>query len=203
MSAEQDFGNTSIDASVASHDARVVSGRSCGTCTLCCKVVGVLEIDKPAGVWCQHCTSGKRCTIYESRFPSCRTFYCEWMTQKALGPEWKPDRAKFVLVKTHADRHLTACVDPGYPTAWLRSPYYEQLRQWAAEGLRRFPDLHLVNAMIGNRCIVILPDRDVDIGVMAPDEMIELQGAAGAMVEPRKVKQPSVQSAASFNRRHA
>jgi len=29
---------------------RVVSGRSCGTCTLCCKAVGVLEIDKPAGV---------------------------------------------------------------------------------------------------------------------------------------------------------
>ena len=111
--------------------------------------------------------------------------------EKTLGLEWKPDRAKFVLVKTDAGRHLTVCADPGYPSAWRRSPYYEQLRQWAAEGLRRLPDLYLVNAMIGSRCIVILPDRDVDLGVLAPDEMIELQGA-GTMVEPRKVKQPSV-----------
>lgn len=189
MSAEQD-GSAPVDASVASREARLVSGRSCGTCTLCCKVVGVLEIDKPAGVWCQHCASGKRCTIYESRFPSCRTFYCEWMMEKTLGPEWKPDRAKFALVKTDAGRHLTVCVDPGYPSAWRRSPYYEQLRRWAAIGLQRSPDLHLVNATIGSRCIVILPDRDVDLGVLAADEMIELQGA-GTMVEARKVKRPS------------
>jgi hypothetical protein len=43
--------------------------------------------------------------------------------------------------------------------------------------------------MIGNRCIVILPDRDVDIGDLAPDEMIELSGQ-GASLEARKVKRP-------------
>ena len=37
--------------------------------------------------------------------------------QKGLGPEWKPDRAKFVLVNTDANRHLTACADPGYHAA--------------------------------------------------------------------------------------
>ncbi len=190
MSAELDRDASLNDALIARASARVVPGRSCGTCTMCCKAVGVVEIDKPGGVWCRHCVSGKRCTIYEARYVSCRTFYCEWMVQKALGPEWKPDRAKFVLANTDAGRHLTACVDPGYPSAWRRSPYYEQLRQWAAEGLQRFPDLHIVNAMIGSRCIVILPDRDVDIGVLASDEVIELS-AAGAGFEARKVKRPS------------
>jgi hypothetical protein len=41
--------------------------------------------------------------------------------------------------------------------------------------------------MIGSRCIVILPDRDVDIGELAADEMIELSGV-GAAVGARKVK---------------
>jgi len=194
MRAEQDC-NASVAASVARQDVRVVPGRSCGTCTLCCKAVGVLEIDKPAGVWCQHCVSGKRCTIYESRYPSCRTFYCQWMMEKGLGPEWKPDRAKFVLVKTDGGRHLSACVDPGYPSAWQRSPYYENLKQWAVEGIRRSPDLHIVDAMIGKRCIVILPDRDVDLGILAADEMIELDDA-GAAIEVRKVKQPLVRGLA-------
>ena len=108
-------------------------------------------------------------------------------------PEWKPNRAKFVLVKTEGGRHLSACVDPGYPSAWRRSPYYENLKQWAAEGIRRSPNLHLVDVMVGSHCIVILPDRDVDIGILAPDEMIQLQSAgAGMAVEVQKVKcQPS------------
>jgi hypothetical protein len=193
MSTGQDRNAFASDALIARSNARVVPGRSCGTCTLCCKAVAVAEIAKPGGVWCQHCVSGKRCTIYHSRYASCRTFYCEWMMQKGLGPEWKPDRAKFVLVNTDASRHLTACVDPGYPSAWRRSPYYEQLRQWAVEGMQRFPDLHMVNAMIGNRCIVILPDRDVDIGILASDEMIEFSGT-GAALEARKVKRPGLTS---------
>ena len=191
MSDEPDRDASLSDALIAKANAKVVPGRSCGTCTLCCKAVGVAEIAKPGGVWCQHCGSGKRCTIYEQRYASCRTFYCEWMMQKALGPEWKPDRAKFVLVNTDASRHLTACVDPGYPSAWRRPPYYQQLRRWAAEGLQRSPDLHIVNAMIGSRCIVILPDRAVDSGILAGDEMIELSGQ-GAGLQARKVKRPVV-----------
>lgn len=186
------FGDVSVSESPG---PSVVPGRACGDCTLCCKVVAVLEIAKASGVWCPHCVSGQRCAIYDTRYASCRTFYCQWMIEKGLGPEWKPERAKFVLVKTEAGRHLSACVDPGFPSAWRRSPYYENLKQWAAEGLRRSP-LRLVDAMIGNRFIVILPDRDVDIGVLAPDEMIELRGV-GTVIEPRKVKRQQSTCASS------
>ena len=169
---------------------KVVAGKDCGTCTLCCKTVGVLEIAKPAGVWCPHCVRGKQCAIYPTRFASCRTFYCQWMLEPGLGPEWKPDRAKFVLVKTEGGRHLSACADPGFPSAWRRWPYYENLKRWAAEGVRRSPDLHLVDAMIGSQCIVILPDRDVDIGILAPDEMIQTEErrAGTGIIDVRKVK---------------
>jgi hypothetical protein len=44
--------------------------------------------------------------------------------------------------------------------------------------------------MIGPRCIVILPDREVDIGILGADEMIRLEcnGPPGASVEVRKIK---------------
>ena len=174
-------------------DERVVPGRACGTCTLCCKVVGVLEIAKPAGAWCPHCVGGKRCAIYDARYASCRSFFCQWMLEKGLGPEWKPQRAKFVLVKTEGGKHLTACVDPFYPTACRRSPYYENLKQWAIECVRRSPDLHLVNVLIASRCIVILPDREVEIGTLAHDEGIQVEMKktyAGETLEVRKVKKP-------------
>jgi hypothetical protein len=190
MSAGQDCSASASEALIAKSKARVLPGRSCGACTLCCKVVAVLEIAKPNGVWCPHCSSGQGCAIYQSRFVSCRTFYCQWMMEKGLGPEWKPDRAKFVLVKNDGGRHLSACVDPGYPSAWRRSPYYENFKRWAADGIRMLPDLHFVNAMIGDRCIVILPDRDVELGILAADEMIEFSGT-GAALQPRKVKRPN------------
>ena len=113
------------------------------------------------------------------------------MVEQGLGPEWKPERAKFALVKTEAGRRLTVLVDPGYPSAWRRSPYYENLKQWAEMAARRSPDLHIVDVMIGTRCIVILPDRDVDIGQLGPGEMIQVEcrmTATGEVIEVQKAK---------------
>ncbi|MEA2876313.1 MAG: hypothetical protein QOF14_1509 [Hyphomicrobiales bacterium] len=172
------------------HNARVVPGRECGTCTLCCKVAAVEEVDKPNGVWCTHCLSGRRCTIYDQRPPSCRTFYCQWMVEKSLGPEWKPERAKFALVKTEGGRRLTALVDPGFASAWRRSPYYENLKRWAVDASRRLPDVYLVDVLLGQRSIVILPDRDVDVGVLAHDEGLHLayrSTAMGRVIEVSKI----------------
>ena len=152
----------------------IVASRACGTCTMCCKVAAVLEVGKPNGVWCPHCAKDKRCTIYPSRPQSCRSFYCQWMIEPGLGPEWKPDRAKFALVKTEFGRRLTALVDPGFPSAWRRAPYYENLKQWSLETARRLPEVYLVDVLIGSRNIVILPDRDVDLGSLDVDEGIQV-----------------------------
>ena len=115
---------------------RIVAGRSCGSCSLCCKVVAVDELAKPIGAWCPHCHRQKGCAIYEQRPPSCRMFICQWMLAAELGPEWKPDRAKFAMLKSAGGRHLTVFADPGNPSAWRRSPYFENLKHWAAQGVR-------------------------------------------------------------------
>ena len=171
--------------------ARVLAGRACDTCTLCCKVVGVPDLAKAPGEWCPHCRPGRGCGIYTTRPIVCRGAYCEWMICKGLGPEWKPERAKFALFKTNGGRRLTAHVDPGYPTAWRRSPYYENFKQWAREAARRTPEMHVVDVMIGDRSTVVLPDRDVEIGTVAADELVQLEKtmtAFGERIEVYKIK---------------
>jgi hypothetical protein len=178
-------------AQLAQIDTKVVPGRACGSCTLCCKVPSIAELGKPAGAWCTHCLPGRGCGIYTLRPMVCRGAYCEWMMSKGLGPEWKPDRSKIVLFKSEGGRRLTAHVDPGYPTAWRRSPFYENLKLWAAEAARRTPEMDLVDVMIGEQEIVILPDREVELGVLASDEVVRLEKRmtpAGEIVEARRVK---------------
>jgi len=170
---------------------RIVPGRACGSCTLCCKVVGVDEIAKPIGVWCPHCDRARGCTIYHDRPAGCRRFYCQWMLADGLGPEWKPERAKFALFKAADGQHVTAFVDPGYPSAWRRAPYYENLKHWAGLGVPDLSRMNLIDVMIGQRCIVILPDRDVELGSLGADDVIQLACKpveTGHMIEVHKVK---------------
>lgn len=166
--------------------SRVVPGRACGSCTLCCKVIAVSDFDKQPGVWCTHCVRGKGCGIYETRPTDCRTFFCEWMLEKSLGPEWKPERAKFALVVSEGG-HLTAFVDPGSATAWRKAPYFDTFKRWSLEGARAQPP-RIITIRVGTRVTIVLPDREIDVGHVGPDESVRLvPGPNGieARKEPR------------------
>jgi hypothetical protein len=138
-------------------------GRSCGTCALCCKLVGIAELNKPMGQWCPHCLKRGGCGIYPSRPEECRTFNCGWLTNAEIGEEWLPTRSKMVLhhVTDAGVNKLVVHVDPGSPLAWKNEPYYSQLKRWA----RNFEAQNgLVNLYIGKRVIVLLPQKEVDLG---------------------------------------
>ena len=100
----------------------LVPGRTCGTCMMCCKVPAIEEFAKPPGVWCRHAVSGKGCNIYADRPGSCRAFYCLWMQDASFGPEWKPEKAKFVVYVQRNGVNLQVAVDPSFPNAWTRPP---------------------------------------------------------------------------------
>lgn len=52
--------------------------RECGSCSVCCGVIAVHEIDKGVYEACPHlCEAG--CGIYDTRSGSCRTFECQWL----------------------------------------------------------------------------------------------------------------------------
>jgi Fe-S-cluster containining protein len=147
----------------------LVPGRSCGTCSLCCKVLPVEALSKPAGKWCIHSVPGLGCAAHADRPQACRQFFCAWRLDSNLGPEWKPEVCRFVLSADPAHGALTLMVDPGMPLAWKREPYYARLKQFSEASFRQNRKL-LVN-LRGN-ITVILPDRDVPIGVITPGEEI-------------------------------
>jgi hypothetical protein len=147
----------------------LVPGRSCGTCTLCCKVYSIKELSKPAGRWCTHCVRGSGCGIHPNRPRSCREFFCSWLVDPNLGPEWKPEVSRFVLSADATHRAILVTVDPGMPLAWKRKPYYAVLKLFS-EVFFRINQKVLVN--LNGHITVVLPDRDTPIGLIKPGDEI-------------------------------
>jgi len=167
----------------------IVAGRSCGTCTLCCKLFPVRELDKAAGRWCPHVVQGRGCAIHPRRPTVCRQFFCQWLLNPDLGPEWKPENAKFVLSIYPGSNSLAVTVDPTAAQAWTKEPYYRRLKQWATAAVARHQQ---VVVFVGTRAIVILPDRDVALGELKPGDEIVVRKSTGpvgqrydAIVRPR------------------
>lgn len=148
---------------------RAASGRDCGTCTLCCKVYDVPTLNKPAGKWCSHCTPGKGCGIHATRPDHCRSFFCLWMTDAAMPPEWKPERSKLVLSIDPRTTFLNVQVDPGSPNAWRAEPFNAQLRQWAK---KLASEERFVMIYVNRSATVLLPDREVVLGVLADGDRL-------------------------------
>ena len=155
------------------NDDPILKGRACGTCTLCCKLMGVPELEKPRGTWCTHCKVGQGCGIYSDRPEVCRGFYCTYLLSPMLGEHWYPGRCKMVVVveSEYGGQRVTIHVDPGRPKAWREQPHYADLKRWATAAAR---DLRQVVVSIGDRLIVILPNEDVDLGVVGLDERVVL-----------------------------
>jgi hypothetical protein len=78
--------------------------RECGSCTACCELLEVIELKKPRGVLCQHCTIGKGCAIHETRPEVCRDYECGWLAHDYIPDELRPDRCGFILDTTHDKR---------------------------------------------------------------------------------------------------
>jgi hypothetical protein len=139
--------------------------RACGSCSLCCKVLGILELDKPAGEWCPHFRAGSGCSIHGEHPASCRAFRCLWLLSPAMPEGVRPDRCKVVLTLEDGDAKIIARADPADPMAWRREPIHGQLRRWAAQYWFKGRS---VWAVAGRRTWLIAPDREVDLGEMDP-----------------------------------
>jgi hypothetical protein len=144
--------------------------RTCGTCTLCCKVMGIVELEKPPDRWCAHCKPGQGCDIYETRPTSCRTFVCGWLTDPTMPAEMRPDRTKVVLY-ADANGRLVAQCDPAQPLAWRKEPTYGLLRRWAETARARGT---LVTVVVGERLWVVTPAGEIDLGAVPPDTPLAL-----------------------------
>jgi hypothetical protein len=111
------------------------------------KLPFVPDLRKPIDTWCQHCKPGHGCSIYADRPQGCRNYICGWLISPYLGDEWFPAHCKFIIVATELPsfageavrlpgggglkRTMSVAVDPAYPNAWRREPYYSNFKAWA------------------------------------------------------------------------
>jgi hypothetical protein len=149
----------------------IAPGKACGTCNLCCKLPLIDELAKPAGVWCSHCEIGRGCRIYPERPVGCRTFFCLWMHDPALGDEWKPTVCKFFLAFSPADNRMEIQCDPGYPLAWRHKRYRPMIDHWARQ-LRNNRQIVLVVA--GKERTVVAPEGDFYLGKLEDGDQIQV-----------------------------
>jgi hypothetical protein len=83
-------------------DASGAGRRKCGSCSLCCRLLAVRSLNKPAGVRCsyqRHSDKGECCKVYaklESVSPECRLWSCRWVLDDA-GATRRPDHVHYVI----------------------------------------------------------------------------------------------------------
>lgn len=78
----------------------VTEGRTCGTCTACCKVYDVPNdaggFISREGEWCSFCAIGEGCTVYTMRPKACVDYDCMWR-MGFFGDDERPDKSKIVV----------------------------------------------------------------------------------------------------------
>ena len=109
-------------------------GKECGSCTMCCKVLDIEELEKPAGPLCGHCSASKGCSIYKKRPQVCRDFECEWLTERSLARPLKPDLTGTILMIDPDTDVYQAVTDPARPQAWRHPLVFKHLIAKAKEG---------------------------------------------------------------------
>lgn len=124
--------------------------RECGECQLCCKLVPVEALNKPAGQKCVNQKFGKGCTVYHrSGFPTeCRLWNCRWLVGDDTADQSRPDRSHIVIdvvpdFVTITDNQtgdtfhiqVVQCwVDPRYPTAYREKAFLDYVQRRGKEG---------------------------------------------------------------------
>jgi len=141
---------------------------------MCCQVLDIAELAKPAGVRCRHCVSGEGCGIYAARPAACGEFYCGYLALPFISTSWFPDDCGMMIYPDAAHGRLAVHVDPARPDAWRAAPYHSDLRQWARAADRMGFQVYVA---IGRRIIAILPDADVDLGIFGPDDQLVYERA--------------------------
>ncbi|MGD9921972.1 MAG: hypothetical protein AB7V13_11070, partial [Pseudorhodoplanes sp.] len=102
-----------------------------------------------------------------------------WLLVENLGPEWKPDHGGLVLQPggfSTGAQCLVINVDPDRPDSWRRSPYFDQIKAWAARAAGQTTgDVYYVLVIVDERRIVVLPDRDIDLGDFGAQDQISIE----------------------------
>lgn len=149
-----------------------MTARACGSCSLCCKLMDIPELDSPVSSWCRHCRPGHGCQIHPTRPTVCRDYACAWLRGKT---DWYPLQTKIIVDAVTVDSgelFMRFTVDPGYSTRWREPPYYQAIKTAARTGLRGWHDQYWRTVVsVDGKWTLVLPDKEVPYG---PGRIVKL-----------------------------
>lgn len=145
--------------------------RQCGDCRLCCSLLPVRSVNKPANTKCVHQSHARGCKVYAKLFsvsPECAIWTCRWLTNSDADDLRRPDRSHYVIdvmpdfIRAQDDDTgvlmevpvVQVWVDPKYPDAhrdpalraWLdRNREVALIRYSAHDGFVLFPPSRMKN----------------------------------------------------------
>jgi hypothetical protein len=74
-----------------------------------------------------------------------------------------------MVVCSESGNCIAVHVDPSFPANWRKEPYYSQLKKWSSMGVDNGMQ---VVVYIKDRATVILPNKEVELGLVAHDDII-------------------------------
>lgn len=143
--------------------------RVCGSCALCCKVMGVPEV-KQDHQWCSHCKPGhKACQIYPQRPERCRDFHCQWLISTSHPDYWYPAKSKIVIntLVEHGTSYVAFVVDPDYPLRWREEPWFSDIKKIAQAG---------IEGRLGKRWTTLICIKDEKIPIIGSERLLRAAG---------------------------
>lgn len=102
-----------------------------------------------------------------------------------MGEHWYPARAKMVVTSEN-EGQIVVRVDGSRPAAWRSEPFYSELKGLS----RQLGMTHQILVRTAGRTIAIVPDRDIDLGIVTDDHRLvtlELNTPAGLRWEVEKM----------------
>ncbi len=132
--------------------------RACGDCTLCCRLVPVSELRKPAGRRCTH-QSSKGCGIYAARPDECQAWRCQWL-EGSTGAIRRPDRSHYaidpvpdviIITQEGGERRMAAV------QVWCDPMHREAHRDTALRDYIAALDVPALVRFDGTNAVVLLP----------------------------------------------
>lgn len=118
------------------------TGRVCGGCTLCCKLLPIPALGKLANERCRHQTI-KGCKLHGTGHKpgECKLFACLWLADRSTAKLKRPDRTHYVIdvdrdeirTRNNFTEEFTIVsavqiwVDPAFADAWRQD---EDLKDW-------------------------------------------------------------------------
>jgi hypothetical protein len=113
---------------------REVSGRTCSGCTLCCSLLGIVELQKPVFTICKHCVIGKCCKIYEVKPQECTDFLCSYRLSLEVAEYWNPKVCGMVLHReTNGETDMISIMcSNSAKHRWKEEPYWSDIKRMAA-----------------------------------------------------------------------